>query len=101
SGFEVDMLRQQTELQRARTCDLAAISRFVAGHQTKDRRLAGSVAAHKANVLARINLQRSATQDVLRAVGFENVCESKQHDRTHEAGASSNSLSLHPLCFAD
>jgi hypothetical protein len=79
SRFEVNVLGQKTELQRAGARDFTAIGCFITSYEPKDGRLAGAVATDKPHVLARINLQARATQHVLRAVGFVNVCETKQH----------------------
>ena len=70
--FEMNMLRQQAKLQAARAHDVAAVSRFFSGDETKDRRLAGAVATDQSDVLARIDLQRCAAQNVLRGIRFMN-----------------------------
>jgi hypothetical protein len=77
--FEMNMLREQAKLQAARAHDLAAIRRFFTGDQPKNCRLACAVATDKSNVLARIDLQRCAPQNVLRGKRFVNVRKSEQH----------------------
>jgi hypothetical protein len=67
------MLGQQSKLERARARDFTAIRSFFAGHQTKDSRFAGAVSPHKTDVLARVNLERSAAQHILRAIGFIDI----------------------------
>jgi hypothetical protein len=75
----VNVLGQKTELQRAGARDFTAIGCFITSYEPKDGRLAGAVATDKSHVFARIYLQARATQHVLRAEGFVNVCETKQH----------------------
>src|SRR6185503_7009994 len=93
----MDVLREQAEFQSSGAYYFTLIRSLFFRDQSEDRRLARAVPSHQANMFAGIYLQRSAAQNVLRAVGFVNVGEPKQHDQTHEAGASSNALSLHPL----
>jgi hypothetical protein len=72
TGFEVNVLVQQAELDAPRTHDIAAIRRLVTSDETEDRTLAGAVSTYKSDVLSRIDLQRRASQHVLSAVGLMN-----------------------------
>ena len=76
----MNMLREQAKLQAARPHHVAAVSRFFAGDEPEDSRLARAVATDKSDVLARIDLQRGAAQNVLRAKRLMNFGKSKQHD---------------------
>ena len=78
--FEVNVLVQQTELHSTRPHDVATICRFITPDKSKDRALTGAIAAYKADVLTRIDLQRCASQDVLNAVRLINIRKPKQHD---------------------
>jgi hypothetical protein len=75
--LEVYVLREQAEAHAARTHNVASIRRLFAADEAKNRSLASAVASYEADVLARINLQGCAAQDVLRAIGFVNVGEPK------------------------
>lgn len=72
TGFEVNMLVQQAELQTTRAHNVAAIGRLVTSDESKDRALAGAIATHKSDVLAWIDLQRRAPQDILNAIRLMN-----------------------------
>jgi len=76
---EVDMLREQSELESTGTRDFTAIGRLFFGYQAKNRRFARAIASDQTDVLARIDLKRRAAQNVLRAKGFVNVGKPKQH----------------------
>ncbi len=78
--FEVNVLGEQPQFQAARAHHFAAIRRGFIIDQAKDRRLAGAVAPDQPDVISRIDLQRCAAQNVLRAVGFVYVGKAKQHD---------------------
>jgi len=73
AGLEVDVLVQEPELHATRAYDVATIRRLIASDETKDRALAGAVAADEPNVLAPVDLQGGTTQNILSAVGFINV----------------------------
>ena len=76
---EVNMLRQQSELEPARPRNFAAIRSLFFVYQAKNRRLAGAVASDQTDMLTGIDLKRGAAQNVLRAEGFVNVGKPKQH----------------------
>ena len=69
----MNMLGEQAEPQPAGANDFAAVGCLLAAEQTKDRGLAGTVATYQTDVLTRINLERCAAQNVLRAVGLINI----------------------------
>jgi hypothetical protein len=69
----VNVLVQQTQFDSARAHDVTTIRGFITSDETKDRALTGAVATYQPNVIARIHLQRRATQDVLDAVRFMNI----------------------------
>jgi hypothetical protein len=71
--LEVNMLVQQSEFHSARAHDVTTIRGFIASDEAKDRALTGAVAAYQADVLARIYLQRRASQDILNAVRLMNI----------------------------
>jgi hypothetical protein len=73
TGFEVNVLVQQTELQAARAYDVTTIRRFITSDKTKDRALTGAVPAYQAGVLTGIDLHGRASQHVLNAVRFMNI----------------------------
>jgi hypothetical protein len=79
TGFKVHMLFEQTEAQSAHAHNVAAVGGFLAGDQAKNRRFTGAVPAHQPDVLARIDLERRAAQNLLRGVGFFDVGEAKEH----------------------
>jgi len=68
AGLEVNVLVQQSEFHSARAHDVTTIGGFITSDETKDRALTGAIAAYKTDVLAGIDLQRRASQDVLNAV---------------------------------
>ena len=68
SLFEMNVLREQPELQATRAYHFALIGRLFAVYEPEDCRLARAIPTHKSDVLARINLEASAAQNVLRAV---------------------------------
>jgi hypothetical protein len=70
TGFEVNVLVQQTESQAARTDDVAAIRRFVTSDEPKDRTLARAVSTYQPDVFPGIDLQGRASQHVVNAIGF-------------------------------
>ena len=88
---EVNMLRQQSELEPARPRNFAAIRSLFFVYQAKNRRLAGAVASDQTDMLTGIDLKRGAAQNVLRAEGFVNVGKPKQHFNFGSA-ASANRL---------
>jgi hypothetical protein len=73
TGFEVNVLVQQTKFHSTRTHNITTIRGFITSDETKDRALAGAVAAYQANVLTRIYLKRRAAQDILNTVRFMNI----------------------------
>src|SRR5437667_8315271 len=77
--FEVDVLGEQAQFQVTRAHDFTPIRRGFIIDQPKDRRLAGAVSSDQSDMLARIDLQRCAAQNILRAVGFVYVSKAKQH----------------------
>ena len=62
------VLIEQANAHATSSHHVAAVRGLLAADQTKDRGLAGAVATNKPGVLTGIYLQRSATQDILRAV---------------------------------
>ena len=66
--FKVDMLGQQSKTEAAGSYDVTAIGRLLAIDQAKDRRFTRAIPANEPDMLARIYLQRDASQDILRAV---------------------------------
>ncbi len=73
SFFKMNMLRQQTKFQSARAHNFAVIGRLLAGHEAKNCCLAGAISTDQTHMLAGIDLQRRAAQNILNAVGFMNV----------------------------
>ncbi len=71
--LEMNMLREQAELQSACADNITAIRSLFTSDQTEDCGLARAVPADQAHMFAGINLQAGATQHVLRAVRFMNV----------------------------
>ena len=68
AGLKVNMLGQQSQTHAARANDVAAIGLlFVVVDESKIVVLPEPL-CHEAHVLTRIHLQRSATQNILRAV---------------------------------
>src|SRR2546429_5962642 len=65
--LEVNMLRQQSELEPARPRNFAAIRSLFFVYQTENRGLARAVASDQTDVLTRIDLKRRAAQNSLRA----------------------------------
>jgi hypothetical protein len=63
----MNMLCEQPKFEAASAHHLAPIRRDLLRDQVENRRLARAVAPNKADVLARIDLQRRAAQNVLRA----------------------------------
>src|SRR5438552_776871 len=92
---EVNMLRQQSELEPARPRNFAAIRSLFFVYQPKNRRLAGAVASDQTDMLTGIDLKRGAAQNVLRAEGFVNVGKPKQHNT-----GSADVSSAEPCCKA-
>src|SRR5437867_5038584 len=90
SRFEMYMLCKQTKFQSPGSYHLAMIGRFLSINQTKDCRLARTIAAHQPDVLAGIHLERSAAQHVLRAVRFVNIGKTKQHFKSLAAPTESD-----------
>ena len=66
------MLVQKSETNSLRAHNIALIRCLIATDQTKHSSLARPVSADKADVFARIYLQRCTTQDILLAVRFMN-----------------------------
>jgi hypothetical protein len=79
--LEVHVLVQQAELHVTSAHDIAAIRSFITSDETKDRTLARAVSADEPNMFAGIYLQSGTAQNILRAIGFINVRETKQHLR--------------------
>jgi hypothetical protein len=71
--LEVYVLREQAETHAARTHNVAFVRHFLAADETKDGRLPRPVAPYQSGMLALVDLQRCAAQDILRAIGFVNV----------------------------
>jgi len=70
TGFEVNMLVQQAQLQSTRTDHVATIRGLITSDETKDRALAGAVSTDESDVFSSIYLQRRASQHVLNSVGL-------------------------------
>src|SRR2546425_5015492 len=70
---EVNMLREQSELESAGTHNFAAIRSLFFVYQAKNRRFAGAVTPYQTDMLTGVDLKRGAAQNVLRAEGFVNV----------------------------
>ena len=79
--LEVNVLFEQAEPQAARTHNVAAIRRLFAVDEAEQGGLARAVAAHQPDVLAGVDLQRRAAQDLLRRVGLVNVSQAEKHRR--------------------
>jgi len=79
AGFEVNVLGQQSKFQASRAHNFTPIRRLFLGHQPKDRRLSGPVSSDQTDMLAGIDLERGAAQDILRSIGFENVGKTEEH----------------------
>ena len=62
------VLRQQTKAHTPRADHIAAVRRLFSADQSKNCCLARTVASHKSNMIARVHLERNATQDIVRAV---------------------------------
>jgi hypothetical protein len=57
SRFEMNMLREQPELQTARTYDFTAVGAFFARYEAEDRCLTRAVPTDQSDVLCGIDLQ--------------------------------------------
>jgi glycerol-3-phosphate responsive antiterminator len=55
--LEVYVLLKESEIKTTRANHVAAIRRFFAADQTKQRSLSGTIPAYQPDVLARVNLQ--------------------------------------------
>jgi len=73
SRFKMYMLLKQSKFQALRSDYLALIGRFLAINEAKDRCLAGAIATYEPDVLAGVYLERSTTQNILRAVRFVDI----------------------------
>jgi hypothetical protein len=71
--LEINMLFEQSEPDAACAHNVAAVGRLFACDEAEQSGLARAVATNKPDVLAGVDLQRRAAQNVLRAVRFENV----------------------------
>jgi glycerol-3-phosphate responsive antiterminator len=67
TGFEVNVLRKQSELQATRAHNVSTVGRLFLSDQLEDGGFARAVAAYQTDVLTRIDLERSAPQNILRA----------------------------------
>jgi hypothetical protein len=70
SGLEVNVLVQQAQLHAARADHVAAIRCLFTSDKAEDRALAGAVSTYKSDVFSGVHLQRSASQNILNAVGL-------------------------------
>ena len=70
SGLEVYVLVQQSELNAARTDDVATIRCLITSDKTEDRALSSAVSAYKSYVFSWVYLERRASQHILNAVGL-------------------------------
>jgi hypothetical protein len=77
--LEVYVLFEQAEAYAARTHNVAAVVRLLARDEPEEGGLARAVAADEPDVLAGVDLQRRAAQNVLRGVRFVNVTQAKEH----------------------
>jgi len=77
--LEVNVLFEQAETNAARADNVAAVRRLFIGDEAEQSGLARAVAANKSDVLAGVDLQRRAAQDILRAVRLVNVGQSEKH----------------------
>jgi hypothetical protein len=71
--LKVNVLRQQAQLQPSGAHDVATVRRLFLRHQLEYGRLARSVTAYQTNMLAGIDLERGATQYILRSEGFLDI----------------------------
>jgi hypothetical protein len=77
--LEVNVLLQQAEPYAACAHNVASVGRLFAGYEPEERGLARAVAADEPDVLAGVDLQRRAAQNVPRGVRFVNVCQAEEH----------------------
>jgi hypothetical protein len=70
--LKVNVLVQQAQLHASRADHVAAIRCLFTSNKAEDRALAGAVSTYKSNVFSGVHLQRSASQDILNAVGLMN-----------------------------
>jgi hypothetical protein len=78
---EVDMLIEDAKAQALHALDRTFIWYFGLGNESKYCGLAGTVRTDQADVFAGVDLKTNGAQDLLRAVGFENLTKSKKHLR--------------------
>lgn len=68
TGFEVDMLVQQTQLQTSRANQVATIRSLIASDEPENRALTGAVSTYKSNVFSSVHLQGCASQHILNSI---------------------------------
>jgi hypothetical protein len=73
SRLKVHVLRKQTQSNTARANYITTVGRFFSANETKDCGLACAISADQPHMLARIYLQRSTTQYILRAVRLVDI----------------------------
>ena len=72
TGFEVDVLVQQAQLDSTRADHVTAIRSLFTSDKTEDRALARTVSTYKSDMFSGVHLQGRASQDVLNAVRLMN-----------------------------
>src|SRR5215470_14836846 len=96
SPFKIRLLGKHLDPQRLGKRYRSTIGVFLAGDDSEDGGLSGSISADKSDVLTGINLEGDVFEHLVRPIGLMDLIESYQHCFTTWKGLRRNVLSAGP-----